>query len=121
LTARAVSNASKNNIPEPAQPSSDTIPKRKTLKRRVKKVDTIYRAPNRRKPTIRSSKPARDIPTDNGISKDIGGFSDNDEVKDKETYLCGPRVSKSYIDIINTAINCDLKVTMAFMRDILQR
>jgi hypothetical protein len=121
LTARAVSNAPEDNTPEPAQSSSDTTPKRKTPKRRAKKVDTTYRAPSRRKPTTRSSKPARDTPADDGIGEDVGGFSDDDEVEDEEACLCGPGVSKGYIDTMDTAIGCDLKVTMAFVRDMLQR
>jgi hypothetical protein len=114
-----VSNAPENNISEPAQLSSNTTPKRKTPKRRVKKVNTIYRASNRRKLITRSFKPARDTPADDGISKDVGKFSDNDEIEDKEAYLYGPKISKDYIDIMNTAIGCDLKVTMTFMRDML--
>jgi hypothetical protein len=120
LTARAVNNASEDNTPEPAQPSSEPTPKRKILKKRAKKVDTTYRAPSKRKSTTRSSKPARDISADNGISENVGGFSDDDEVKNKETCLCGFRISKVYIDTMNTAIGCDFKVTMTFMRDMLQ-
>ena len=95
------------------------IPKRKTLKKRVKKVNIIYRAPNRRKFITRFSKPARNISADDGISKEIGKFSNNDEVKNKKAYLCGSGVSKNYINIMNTIIGCDLKVTMAFIRDML--
>jgi NRPS condensation-like uncharacterized protein len=95
------------------------IPKRKTPKRRVKKVNTIYRAFNRRKLITRFSKSARDIFADNGISENIGRFSDNDKIENKEICLCGPGINKDYIDIINTAISCDLKVTITFMRDIL--
>jgi hypothetical protein len=97
----------------------DTIPKRKTLKRRAKKVDITYRALSRRKPITRSSKPARDIPADDGISKNIGRFSDDDEVENEETCLYGPGINKDYIDIMDTAISCDLKVTIVFMRDML--
>jgi hypothetical protein len=114
-----VSNTSKNNIPEPAQSFNNTIPKRKTLKRRAKKVNTTYRAPNRRKPITRSSKPARDTPANDGINKNVGKFSNNDEIENEKACLCEPKVNKSYIDTINTAIDCDLKVTIAFMRDIL--
>jgi hypothetical protein len=120
LTARAVSNAPEDNTPEPAQPSSKPIPKRKIPKKRAKKVDTIYRAPSRRKSIIRSSKHARDIPADNGIGENVGGFSDDDEVEDEEACLCGLGVSKVYIDIMDTAIGCDFKVTMTFVRDMLQ-
>jgi hypothetical protein len=119
LTARAMSNAPEDNIPEPAQPSSEPTPKRKIPKKRVKKVDTTYRAPSRRKSTIRSSKPARDILADNGIGENVGGFSDDDEVEDEEACLCGLGVSKVYIDTMNTAIGCDFKVTMTFVRDML--
>jgi hypothetical protein len=52
LTARAVSNAPENNIPESAQLFSNTTPKRKTSKRRVKKINITYRAPSKRKPII---------------------------------------------------------------------
>ena len=120
LTARAVSNASENNTPEPAQPSSKPTPKRKTPKKRAKKVDTIYRAPSRRKPTTRSSKPARNTPADDGIGEDVGGFSDDDEVENEDACFCGPGVSKDYIDTMDTAISCDLEVSMAFVRDMLQ-
>jgi hypothetical protein len=115
-----VSNAPKNNISEPIQSFSNTTPKRKTPKRRAKKVNITYRAP-RRKPITRSFKPARDILADNGISEDIGRFSNNDEIKDKKAYLCGSEVSKGYINTIDLAIGCDLKVIMTFMRDMLQR
>ena len=114
-----MSNASENNTPEPAQPSSKPTPKRKTPKKRAKKVDTTYRAPSRRKPTTRSSKPARNTPADDGIGEDVGGFSDDDEVENEDACLCGPGVSKDYIDTMDTAISCDLKVTMAFIRDML--
>jgi hypothetical protein len=97
----------------------DTIPKRKTLKRRAKKVDITYRALSRRKPITRSSKPARDIPADDGISENIGRFSNDNEVENEETCLYGPGINKDYIDIMDTAISCDLKVTIIFMRDIL--
>jgi hypothetical protein len=119
LTARVISNTPKDNIPEPTQLFNNTTPKRKTPKRQVKKINITYRTSNRRKPIIRSFKPARDTSADNGISKNIGEFSNNDEIKDKKAYLCGPGISKGYIDTINTVIGCDLKVTMAFMRDML--
>jgi hypothetical protein len=121
LTARAINNAPENNIPKPAQPSNNPIPKRKTLKKRIKKVNITYRAPNRRKFITRSSKPAPNTFTDDGISKNVGKFSDNDKVENEDTYLYGPGISKDYINIINTVINCDLKVTMTFVRDMLQR
>jgi hypothetical protein len=95
------------------------IPKRKTPKKRIKKINIIYRAPNKRKSIIRSFKSARDTLADNGISKDIGKFSNNDKVKNEKTYLCESGISKGYIDIINTIIGCDLKVIMIFMRNIL--
>jgi hypothetical protein len=120
LTARAVSNAPEDNTPEPAQPSSEPTPKRKIPKKRAKKIDTTYRAPSRRKSTTRSSKPARDIPADNDISENVGRFSDDDEVEDEKAYLCGLGVSKVYIDTMDTAIGCDFKVIMTFMRDMLQ-
>jgi hypothetical protein len=88
-------------------------------KKRAKKVNIIYRAPNRRKPITRSFKPARNILADNGINENVGGFSDDDEIKNEETCLCGPGISKGYINIINTAIGCDLKVTIIFVRDML--
>jgi hypothetical protein len=94
-------------------------PKRKILKRRAKKIDITYRAPNRRKPTTQSSKSARNTFADDGINKDIDRFSDNDEIKNEKTYLCGFKVSKDYIDIINTVISCDLKVIIVFIRDML--
>jgi hypothetical protein len=94
-------------------------PKRKTPKKRVKKIDIIYKTSNGRKPITRSSKPARDTPADDGINKDVGGFSNDDKVKNKNIYLYGPDVSKNYINIIDTAINCDLRVSIAFIRDML--
>jgi hypothetical protein len=121
LTARAINNAPKNNTPKPAQPFNSPTLKRKTPKKRVKKVNITYRAPNSRKLTTRSSKPAPNTPIDNDIDKNIAGFSDNDEVENEDTYLCGSGISKDYINTINTAIDCNLKVTMAFMRDMLQR
>ena len=119
LTARIANNTPKNNIPEFIQLFNEPIPKRKTLKKRVKKVDTIYRALNRRKPIIRSSKPARNTFTDNGINKKVSRFSNNDKVKNEEAYLCGPGISKNYINIIDTAIGCDLKMIIIFIKDML--
>ena len=52
-------------------------------------------------------------------NKKVGKFSNDNKVKDKETYLCGLKVSKDYINIMNIAICCDLKVTMIFMRNML--
>jgi hypothetical protein len=93
--------------------------KRKIPKKRAKKVDIIYRASSGRKPIIRFSKPARDTPANDGIGKDVGGFSDNDKVKNEKACLCGPRINKGYSDTMDTAIGCDLKITMAFVRDML--
>ena len=113
-TAIDEGNASQDDTPKPAQSSSEQTPKWKTPKKRAKKVDTTYRAPSRRKPT-------RNIPADDGIGGEVGGFSDDDEVDDEDVCSCGPSVSKNYIDAMETAINCDLRVDMAFVRDMLQR
>jgi hypothetical protein len=119
LTARAINNAPKDNISEPAQLFSKSIPKRKIPKKRVKKVNTAYRISNRRKLITRFSKLARDIPADDGISEDVSKVSDNDKVENKETCLCGLGVNKNYIDTMDTAIGCDLKIIMTFVRDML--
>jgi hypothetical protein len=73
LTARVISNAPENNIPGPTQPSNNTTPKRKTPKRRVKKINIIYRAP-RRKSITRSSKSARNTPVDISVKDVEEGF-----------------------------------------------
>jgi hypothetical protein len=53
------------------------------------------------------------------MSKDINGFSDNDEIENEKAYLCGLSVNKDYINTMDIAINCNFKVTMIFMRDML--
>jgi hypothetical protein len=121
LTARTISNAPKDNIPELIQLFSNPTPKRKILKKRVKKVNTIYRALNSRKSITRSSKPAPNTPINNDIGEDVARFSDDDKVKNEDAYLCGPGISKDYINTIDTAISYNLKVTIVFIRDMLQR